>query len=174
MPGPASSAITARPRRRSSSIARNTISPCPTCTTMFRAISEIAVAINVASVRLNPSWSASARAWARAETRSSSAPTRTSSGIRWPSLDEAVEGPDSVVQIECGPQRLEVEAELDHRDRHVGLDADDHRLGSPHERRLGDRAQGPSDEGVDDVHGGHIDDQAPGAMVPDAPRKVVA
>src|SRR5918995_4891284 len=143
---------------------------------MFRAISEIAVAISVASVRLKPSRSASARACARAGTRSSSArmSTCTSSGIRRPSLDEAVEDPDRLVQVERGPQRLEVEAELDHGDCYIRLDADDHGLGPAHERCVRDGAQCPSDEGIDDVEGADVDDQTTSALLTHAPRKIVA
>ena len=70
-----------------------TISPRPTCTTMLRATSEIAVAIRVGSGRGKPSRSAIARPSARAVTRSASAlmATRTSSSILCVPPSQAIE-----------------------------------------------------------------------------------
>src|ERR671932_2235453 len=138
-----------------------TISPSPTCTTMFRAISEIAVAINVASVRVKPSRSASVRASARAGTRSASEAmrTRTSSpAIPAVPLCELVEHCDRLVEVEGSAKRLEVEVEVHHCDRDVGLDADDHGFGPPQPGGDRDRAERARDERVDDVHRADVDD----------------
>src|ERR671915_514697 len=131
MPGPRSRATTTRPKRPSSYTGLSSISPWPTWTTMFLAISEIAVAISVASVRENPSSAASARPRARAVTRSPSEPiaTRTpSSAILFPLSDP--EQSERFVEVERGLERLQVEVELHHGDRDVGLDADDDRGGA--------------------------------------------
>src|SRR5512133_903412 len=120
---------------------------------MLRATSEIAVAINVGSGRGKPSRSAMARASARAVTRSASVAmaTRTSSSIHCVPLSQAIEERDRLVEVARYAQRLQVEAELHHRDRHVRLDADDDRVGAAQARCEDDRAQGPGDEGVDHV-----------------------
>jgi hypothetical protein len=100
--------------------------------------------------------------------------TRTSSGIRQPLLHEAVEEADCLIQVECGPKLLEVEPEVDHGDRYIRLDADDHGLGSAHERCVGNGPQCPSDEGIDDIKGADVNDQTASTQVADASRKVVA
>src|SRR5215218_4516780 len=103
------------------------ISPRPACTTMLRAISEIAVAIRVGSGRGKPSRSAMARPSARAVTRSASPSmrTRTSSAILGAPLVQAIEHRQRLVEVERYAQRLEVQSELNHRERDVRRDADD-------------------------------------------------
>src|SRR5215210_5134190 len=125
---------------------------------MLRAISEMAVAMSVGSGRGNPSRSAMARASALAVTRSASrlTATRTSSVIDV-TLAEAVEH---------DAQRLEVQAELHHRDRDVRLDPHDHGLRPAEPDRQHDRPQRARDERVDHVQRGDVDDEPAGAVAP--------
>src|ERR671914_2100161 len=129
------------------------IRPRPTWTTIFRAISESAVAINVASVREKPRREASARASARAVTRSASEliSTMTSSSINVASVPQLVEHRVGVFEVKRCPQRIEVELELNDRDRDVGLDADDDGLGSPKASNDRQRSERAREERVDDV-----------------------
>ena len=71
-------------------------------------------------------------------------------------------------------ERLEVQVELHHRDRHVGLDADDHGLGPAQPRGDGDRAERAGDEGVDDVQGADVDDEPACALAADPLGQLVA
>src|SRR3954447_3135668 len=169
MPGPSSLAITTTPWRPASSNGLRTISPRPTCTTMLRATSEIAVAISVGSGRGKPSRSAMARPSARAVTRSASVvmATRTSSSIHYVPLSQAIEERDRLVEVERHAQRLQVETELHHCDRHIGLDADDDRRGAAQARGEDDRAPGSGHEGVDHVERRDVDHDPAGAMPPD-------
>src|SRR6185437_16878215 len=118
---------------------------------MLRAISEIAVAMSVGSGRGNPSRSAIARPSARAVTRSASEliATRTSSLIARVPVCWAAEERPCGVEVQRGAERLEVQAELHHRDRDVGLDADDHGLGAAEPRAQHDRPQRAGYERVD-------------------------
>src|ERR1041385_9042183 len=122
---------------------------------MLRAISEIAVAMSVESVREKPSFAASSRPWARAGTMSESESigTRTSSPILGGPPRPSVEHREGLVEIERGVERLEVQVELHHRDRNVGLDADDQGLCAAQPCAYGDRPERACDEGVDDVQG---------------------
>src|SRR5688572_10289023 len=101
--------------------------PVSAWTMMLRATSEMAVAINVASVRENPSRSASARACARAGTMSASLPmsTVTSSLMLASSPVPVVQQSDRSVQIASGAKGGEVKIELHHGDGDIGLNADD-------------------------------------------------
>src|SRR5215207_1940675 len=161
IPGPSSDATTRRPLRSGSTIAVITISPRPTWLTMLRAISETAVAMRVASVGENPRSSASARASARAGTMSASDAigTRASSPILGSLRREAGERVEALVEIEGGHEGMEIEIEVDHRDRHVGLDPDDHGGRAPQARGRGEGAERSRDEGVDDVQRADVDDQ---------------
>src|SRR5215212_6573856 len=143
---------------------------------MLRTISETAVAISVASVREKPSSPASARACARAGTRSSSDAIATWTS---PSVDIADPGPtvedlQAFLEIQRGVKRLEIEVELDHSDRHVRPDADDDRLGAAKARGERDGPQGTRDERVDDVQRGDVDDDSAGSKPPYAIEKLVA
>src|ERR671916_124331 len=136
---------------------------------MFRPISEIAVAINVASVCENPRSSASARPLARAMTRSSSVArgNPTSSAIADTYRGHAVEQRDRLVEVEGGGQRLQVEVEVDHRNGNVGTNADDDRRSAPELRRYGDRPKRPRQERVDHVERRHVDHDSPRSDAPD-------
>src|SRR5919201_4639894 len=153
-----------------------TISPRPTWTTMFRAISEIAVATRVASVREKPSFVASILPCARAGTMSASEAigTRISSSILGVPLSPSVEHPERFVEIERRVERLEVEVELHHRDRDVRLDPDDDCPGAAQSRGHRDRAERPRHERVDDVQGSNVDDEAASAVPSDAVGEIVS
>src|SRR5215218_5724081 len=111
---------------------------------MLRAISEIAVASSVRSVLENPSPAPSERASWRAVTTSASVriATRISSATDVRLLVElALEERQPLLQVERGVDVLEVHAELDHGERDLWLDADDHRLGAAQPRHVRDAAQ---------------------------------
>src|SRR5919204_838262 len=105
---------------------------------MFRAISEMAVAISVASVREKPRWSASARPSARAGSMSESAAIGTRISVSIAAPRPVVEQGKPFFEVESGAEWLEVHVELHHRDRDVRADADDHRLGAAQLRRQRD------------------------------------
>ena len=100
----------------------STISPRPAWTTMLRAISEIAVAISVASVARSRAARPCARPRRGAGTRSASPPMGDADLIGHPRPSpcvEPVEQGQRLVEVERGVERLQVEAELHHRDRDV-------------------------------------------------------
>src|SRR5687768_5072327 len=137
---------------------------------MFRAISETAVEISVASVRENPRRSARARASARAATRSESELilTTTSFSIDAASECGALEHCARLVEIVSGFQRTEIEVELDEGDRDVGADSDDHGFRAAKASNSRERLERPSDEGVDHVERGHVDDDTARAFTSDS------
>src|SRR6185312_5515244 len=128
----------------------SSISPRPAWTTMFRAISEMAVATRVESVREKPSSLASARPRARAGTMSASEATsiRSVSSLIMltSSRHQITQQLEPFLQIERRVQGLDVELELHHSHGNVGLDADDHRLGATELGGQRDRAQRPGHE----------------------------
>lgn len=71
-------------------------------------------------------------------------------------------------------ERLEVQVELHHRDRDVGLDPDDHGLRAAEPGGDGDRAERACDEGVDDVQGSDVDDEPACALAADPLGQLVA
>src|SRR3954453_19223253 len=96
---------------------------------MLRAISEIAVASSVWSVLGMSSSTASARARWRAVTTSESdsiAIRSAASAPKAPRLQER----EPLLEVERRLDVLEAHPELDHGERDLGLDADDHRLGA--------------------------------------------
>src|SRR5919107_1672698 len=123
---------------------------------MLRATSEMAVARSVRSVLDKPSSEPIARASCRAVTTSASVriATRTSSAtdVRLP-VELAPEEREALLEVERRVYVLEVHPQLHHRERDLGLDPDDHRLGAAQPRHVGDPAQRARDEGVHDVEG---------------------
>src|SRR5438128_10920674 len=103
---------------------------------MFRASSEMAVATTARSVDGNPHCDASSRPFWRAATTSvsQSMETRTSSAmsanllIVVPPL--AVEIREALFEVQRGRDAFQGEAQLDHREGHLRLDADDDGLGA--------------------------------------------
>src|SRR4051812_15772058 len=97
---------------------------------MLRATSEIAVAISVRSVLEKPSWDDRRRPSWRAVTMSASEEigTWTSSAATAALHRDPVEEGQALLEIEGGVHPFQVQAELDHRESHLGLDAHHHRL----------------------------------------------
>src|SRR5262245_1960030 len=147
---------------------------------MLRASSEMAVAMTARSVVGNPQWDASSRPFWRAATMSASQSmgTRISSAMSAyllagsPAL--AVEVRQAFFQIQRGRDALEREPELDHREGHLRLNAHDDGLGPAEPDHVGDVAEGPRCERVDDVEGRDVDDHAPRAKLADRHNQRVA
>src|SRR5437879_3903615 len=117
---------------------RSAISPRLAYIRMFRAISEMAAAITVWSPLENPASAASSRPFCRALTTSTSdvIGTSSSSATGYPSLHAVealaalpIQKREPLLEVERGRDALERQAELHHRERDLGLDADDHRFG---------------------------------------------
>src|SRR3954462_905077 len=130
-----------------------TISPSPAYAVMLRATSEIAVASRVRSVGSKPIAVASSRASRRAATTSSSdrIAIRRSSDTVFVLLEMVLQERQAFLEVQRGVDVLEVQAELHHRERHLGLDADDHRLGPAQPRHAGDPAHRPRHERANHV-----------------------
>src|SRR4051812_25463212 len=117
---------------------------------MLRAISEIAVASSVWSVLGMSRPTASARARWRAVTTSASdsiAIRSAASGAKAACLQER----EPLLEVQGRLDVLEAHAELDHRERDLGLDPHDHRLRAAQPGHHRDPAQGARDERVHHV-----------------------
>src|SRR4051794_36354047 len=134
---------------------------------MLRATSEIAVASRVWSVELSSSSLASSRARWRAVTTSASdsMAIRLSASTGERLLELGLQQRQPLFEVQGGLDVLELHPELDHGEGHLGLDADDHRLGAAQPRHVRDPAQGARDERVHDVERGDVDDD-PARAVP--------
>src|SRR2546423_11301090 len=162
------------PRRPSSSISVIATLPRFAYTRMLRAISEMPIAMNVCSVDEKPIAAAISRPLWRAATMSASrsinssalSDTRTSLGRAQPR--------ERFVEIERGRDIVEREPELDHRERDLGLDADDHGLGAAQPRRVRDALDRPRRERVENVEHADVDDDAARSEAADALRELVA
>src|SRR6267378_1764825 len=150
MPGPSSAATTSTPRFPSwLPISRRTISPRTAYRTMFRASSEIAVATTASSVEGKPHCAANSRPFCRADTMSASVSmdTRTSSAMSAPfmlldfPLGAAMEVLEPFLQVQRRRHTLQREPQLDHRERDLGLDADDDGLRAAQPDHVGDVAE---------------------------------
>src|SRR3954452_10818246 len=143
---------------------------------MFRATSEIAVASSVWSVEDSSRSAASSRARWRAVTTSASdsiAMRLSASAATVARLLAGLEQREALLEVERGLHVLEAHPELHHRERHLGLDADDHRARPAQPRHHRDPAQRPGHERVHDVERGDVDDDAPGAVARDLRHHVV-
>src|SRR3954467_7300845 len=128
---------------------------------MLRASSEIAVASSVWSVLVRSTSAASARArW-----RATATPASDSIAIRSSDSTGNVAGlllglqqREALLEVQRGRDVLEAHPELDHRERDLGLDADDHGLGAPQAGHLRDAAQRARHEGVHHVQRRDVDD----------------
>src|SRR6266581_4613321 len=129
---------------------RSAISPRLAYIRMLRAISEMAAAMTVWSPLENPASAASSRPFCRA----------------LPALP--IQKGEPLLEVECGRDALERQAELHHREGDLGLDADDHRFGPAQPRHVRDVAQRADGEGIHDVERRHVDDHTAGAIFPDA------
>src|SRR3954471_11918115 len=107
---------------------------------MLRATSEIAVASSVWSVELSSSSAASSRARWRAVTTSASdsIAIRLSASTVERLLELGAEQRQPLLEVEGGLDVLELHPELHHRERDLGLDADDHGLRPAQPRHVRD------------------------------------
>src|SRR3954451_18807813 len=137
---------------------------------MLRATSEIAVASSVWSVLESSRSAASSRARWRAVTTSASdsiAIRLSASAATVGQLPPGLQQREALLEIERGLHVLEAHPELDHRERDLRLDADDHRLGPAQARHLRDPAQRARDERVHHVERRDVDDDPARAVLRD-------
>src|SRR5215813_6798284 len=135
---------------------------------MLRATSEIAVASSVWSVLGMSRPTASARARWRAVTTSASDSIEIRSGASPTTLARLLPGlqqRESFLEVERGLHVLEAHPELDHGERHLRLDADDHGRRAAQARHLRDAAQRARDERVHHVERRDVDDDPAGAVL---------
>src|SRR5882672_1309221 len=134
---------------------------------MLRAISEMAAAITVWSPLENPASAARSRPRCRAVTTSTSAAMGISSSSATINASRAtinasraaldaelrllVEEQEPFFEIQRGGHTLERETELDHGERNLGLNPDDHGFRAPQPRHVGDVAQRPDGERIHHV-----------------------
>jgi hypothetical protein len=100
--------------------------------------------------------------------------TRISSPIPGVPPRPSIEHRERLVEIERRVEWLEVQVELHHRDRDVGLDPDDQGLRPAQPGRDGDGAERACHEGVDDVQGADVDDEPADALPADPLGQLVA
>src|SRR6185295_12251202 len=105
-----------------------TTSPSLAYSTMLRATSEIAVAMIVRLLLENPACAARARPCCRAETISVDDCIRTRISRSMRVLEPLVQERQTFFEVERSGHVLQSEPELHHRQRHLRLNADDHRL----------------------------------------------
>src|SRR5256885_12148921 len=133
------------PCRSPSASPRKRISPRLAYIKMLRAISEMAAAMTVWSPLENPASAASSRPFCRALTTSTSDVIATSSSSATgaptgtPSLHTVealpalpIQKGEPLLEVERGRDAFERQAELHHRERHLGLDRKSTRLNSSH------------------------------------------
>src|SRR5438445_245463 len=139
-----------------------TISPRTAYSTMLRAISEMAVATTVRSLPENPASAASSRPRWRAVRMSCSEPIgkRFSSSIGDPEASR-VQDRQAFLQVQSRVDAVEPKAELHHREGDLRTQTHYHRVGPAELAHVGDVQKRSDRERVDDVGGGHIDDDAP-------------
>src|SRR4051794_37340461 len=120
---------------------------------MLRAISEMAVAMMVRSLPAKPIWAARSRPVCRAATISPSRSmgTRVPSGVTGGLVHQGPQHLEALIEVERGGDTFEREAELDHGEGHVGLDADDDHGGAAQLGGLRDAAQHPCRKGIQHV-----------------------
>ena len=178
IPGPSSRATTATPALPFRCTGSTTISPSLAYLRMFRASSEIAVAIMVVSAPPNPPSSATEPAEPAGGDDVGVVADRDGDLIHW-RRRRARAGdrsrcarPSSRSRTVVTPSRLRPSWTIAKAD--VGLDADDHGLSAAQPHHLGDRPQRPRRERVEHVEHGDVDDHALRAEPPDAIRELVA
>src|SRR2546428_801158 len=147
---------------------------------MLRAISEMAAAITVWSPLENPASAARSRPRCRAVTTSTSAAmgissssatieaSRSARSALGAELRLVVEEQEAFLEIQRGEHALEREAELDHGERNLGLNPDDHGLRAAQPRHVGDVPERTYGERIHHVERRDVDDHAPGPEAPDA------
>ena len=128
---------------------------------MLRATSEIAVASSVWSVSAQLELAGQlARALARGHDVGVGLDRDPALSLhrRRGSFSWSLQQREPLLEVQRRLHVLELHAELDHRERDLGLDADDHGLGAAQARHLRDPAQRARDERVHDVERGDVDD----------------
>src|SRR5438094_7375728 len=142
---------------------------------MLRATSETAAAMTVRSPEEKPSVEASRRLSWRAVTLSTSAriAIRCSARTAFPPLPALSEVGQAFLEVEGGCHPGQGEAELHHREGHLGLNAHDDGLGSAQHDHLGEGAQRADRERVHHVEHRHVNDDAPGPVTADLLNQVV-
>src|SRR5260370_31096612 len=149
---------------------------------MYRASWESAVATTASWVDGIPHCAASSRPFCRAETMSASdsIATRTSSAMSAPfmlpdlPLGASIEVLKPFLQVQRRRDTLQGEAQLDHRERDLRLDAHDDGLRAAEPDHVGDVAQRARRERVDDVQRRDVHDDAPRAHLADLVHQRVA
>src|ERR1700681_2367686 len=132
---------------------------------MFLAISEIAVAIIVTSVSEKPSCRASScPAW-RAATMSSELLTSTTKSVGTVTPDRRltrfqlpIQQRKTFFEVQRRVHVVEHQPELDHREGHLRLQPDDHRIRAPQPGHVGDRSYRPGGERIHHVDRGDVHD----------------
>src|SRR5882724_11961250 len=147
---------------------------------MLRVSSEMAAAITVWSPLENPASAARSRPRCRAVTTSTSAvigissssatieASRSARSALDAELRLVVEEQEAFLEIQRGGHALECETELDHGERDLGLNPDDHGFRAPQPRHVRDVPQRAHGERVHHVERRDVDDHAPGPEAPDA------
>src|SRR5207245_8241048 len=137
---------------------------------MFRATSEIAVAMTVWSPRVKPWAAASSRPFSRAWTMSTSEAitSRSSSPTSGALPGLGVQERQALFEIEGSRDPFERQAQLHHGERHFRLDADDHGFRPAQPRHVGDVAEGAHREGVHHVERRDVHDDPARAVLADA------
>src|SRR5438094_10066676 len=160
MPGPWSTATTSMPFRVPLWATLMISSPVLAYWRMFRASSEIAVAIRAWSLSPKPSSAARARPPRRASTMSTSLTIgiRSSSDTSMSVQQSVPDQLQPVVQVQGRAHSFQEEPQLDHGESDRGLNAHDHGLGAFQPHRARDVLQRPGGEGVDDVEAADVDD----------------
>src|SRR6266849_11088936 len=154
------------------------ISPFLAYIRMLRAISEMAAAMTVCSPLENPATAANARPCCLASTTPTSAAicSRSSSptgtrllgfGFEPALFRTAIEEGEALFEVQHGRDTFQRQAELYHGERHVGLDADDDRLGAAQAGHVRDVAQRAHRERVHHVERGDVHDDTAAARPPD-------
>src|SRR5215469_18110962 len=164
---------------------------------MFRASSEIAVAIRVSSLEEKPSVAASTRPFCRAETMSVSSLIRTTissstrsrersnecsaeaaaaKGLRSASTGARflggtrfllTEKSNAFFQVKRCRHSFQFQTKLHHGERNIGLDSDDDRLRAAQSNHECNVTERARGEGIHHVQGGDVDNDAAGAQAAD-------
>src|SRR6266566_5103305 len=160
MPGPSSRATTHRPRLAPWFSGRRMISPRLACSAMLRDTSEMAAVIKVTSTPSKPNSWASKRPCCRAVTMSSTDAivTRVSLGTTKLPLGALIEIGQAFLEIQGRADPFQRQTQLDHRERHFGLDPDDDSLGSAQAQHVRNRPQSARRERIDDIQHCYVND----------------
>src|SRR5438445_6647966 len=124
---------------------------------MLRETSEIAAAISVASALSKPNSTASERPSWRAVTMSAADEmgTRVSIVVINRPLELPVQMGQALLEVQGRVNPFERQAQLHHRKGHLGLDADDYRLGSAQSKHVRDAPQRARGEGINHIQDRH-------------------